>query len=84
MRGTQQGEPEVQQERSRGEGDYRARHREMRRAGKRGLVLASIVSAAAGRRGREGAESQSARGRHEGGRVRRPGFRRRGSHGVTV
>ena len=83
MRGTKQGEIEAQQERSREEGDYRARHREMRRAGKRGLVLASIGSAA-GRSGREGAEPQSARGRHEGARVRRPRFRRRGSHGVTV
>jgi hypothetical protein len=84
MRGTRRGETEVQQDRSRGEGDYQARHQEKQRAGKRGLVLASIMSAAAGRGGRDRADPGSARGRHEGARVRRPGFRRRGSHGVAV
>jgi len=78
------GETKDQQDhRGRGEGDYRPRHGEIQRAERRGLALASIVSAAVGRSSRERAHPPSPRGRHEGARARRPRLRRRGSHGVA-
>lgn len=70
--------------RSRGERDYRPRHGELQLAEKRGLVFASIASAAAGRSSRELAQPRPASGRHQGARARWPRLRRRGSHGLAM